>query len=80
MEAIKPNGEWGQSSLLTHGNRASTQYPDTYTFNYTYTGRNQLKSVTNYATYDYDTRGNLTTRTLLANGRQSTTLTIVSIE
>jgi RHS repeat-associated protein len=54
------------------GNRASTVYPDTYTFNYTYTGRNQLKSVTNFATYDYNPRGNLTTRTLLANGRQST--------
>jgi RHS repeat-associated protein len=56
------------------GNRASTQYPDNYTFNYTYTGRNQLKSVTNYATYDYDARGNLTTRTLLPNQIQSTYL------
>jgi RHS repeat-associated protein len=56
------------------GNRASTVYPDTYTFNYTYTGRNQLKSVTNYATYDYNARGNLTTRTLLPNQIQSTYL------
>jgi RHS repeat-associated protein len=56
------------------GNRASTVYPDTYTFNYTYTGRNQLKSVTNYATYDYDARGNLTTRTLLPSHIQSTYL------
>jgi RHS repeat-associated protein len=67
----------GSSKTVTYfydadGNRTTTQYPDTYTFNYTYTGRNQLKSVTNYATYDYDARGNLTTRTLVANGRQST--------
>ncbi len=62
MEAIKPNGEWGQSSLLTHGNRASTQYPDTYTFNYTYTGRNQLQTVTNFASYWYDKDGNLIQR------------------
>lgn len=55
------------------GNRASTQYPspENYTFNYTYTGRNQLKSVTGWATYDYDTRGNLITRTLNANGTYS---------
>jgi RHS repeat-associated protein len=53
------------------GNPATTQYPDTYTFNYTYTGRNQLQAVTNYATFGYDARGNLTTRTP-ANGRQST--------
>lgn len=54
------------------GNRASTVYPDNYTFNYTYTGRHQLNGVTNYATYIYDTRGNLSTRTLLPNYGQST--------
>ena len=54
------------------GNRASTVYPDNYTFNYTYTGRNQLNGVTNCATYIYDTRGNLSTRTLLPNYGQST--------
>jgi YD repeat-containing protein len=56
------------------GNRATTVYPDSYTFNYTYTGRNQLESVTNYATYDYDARGNLTTRTLLPYQFRSTYL------
>ena len=49
------------------GNRATTGYPG-YTFNYTYTGRNQLKTVASYgdtyATYEYDANGNLTTRTL----------------
>ena len=55
------------------GNRTSTQYPapENYVFNYTYTGRNQLKSVNGWATYDYDTRGNLITRTLNANGTSS---------
>ena len=53
------------------GNRASTQYPDNYTFNYTYTGRNQLQAVTNYATFGYDARGNLTTHTP-TNGTGST--------
>jgi RHS repeat-associated protein len=59
------------STYDADGNRASTQYPDNYTFNYTYTGRNQLQAVTNYATFGYDARGNLTTRTP-TNGTQST--------
>jgi RHS repeat-associated protein len=46
-------------------------------FNYTYTGRNQLKSVTNWATYTYDENGftgELTTRALLgsASGTRTT--------
>ena len=55
------------------GNRASTQYPapENYIFDYTYTGRNQLKKVNRWATYDYDTRGNLITRTLDANSTYS---------
>ena len=44
------------------GNRASTAYPDGFGCSYTYTGRNQLKSVYGWATYDYDARGNITTR------------------
>lgn len=48
------------------GNRASITYPEQeYIFDYTYTGRNQLKAVGPWATYDYDTRGNLTKRTLI---------------
>jgi RHS repeat-associated protein len=51
------------------GNRSSTQYPapENYTFNYTYTNRNQLKTVNNYVTYVYDENGytgDLTTRSL----------------
>jgi RHS repeat-associated protein len=46
------------------GNRASIQYPDTYSFSYTYTGRNQLKTVGTNVTYAYDLNGNLITRTL----------------
>jgi RHS repeat-associated protein len=53
------------------GNRASIQYPDTYLFSYTYTERNQLKSVGNNAIYTYDLDGNLATRTP-ANGTSST--------
>src|SRR5262249_37444773 len=53
------------------GNRASTTYPDPYVFSYTYTGRNQLKTVNGWATYDYDERGNLTTRTIVPNGTYS---------
>jgi RHS repeat-associated protein len=55
------------------GNRASTQYPapENYIFSYTYTGRNQLKKVNDWATYDYDPRGNLITRTLDANSTYS---------
>jgi YD repeat-containing protein len=44
------------------GNRASTQYPDGYLFNYTYTGRNQLSGVTNFASYWYDKDGNMSQR------------------
>src|SRR4029453_17827397 len=48
------------------GNRASITYPEQeYIFDYTYTGRNQLKAVGPWATYDYDARGNLTKRTLI---------------
>jgi RHS repeat-associated protein len=46
------------------GNRASIQYPDIYSFSYTYTGRNQLKTVGTNVTYAYDLNGNLITRTL----------------
>jgi YD repeat-containing protein len=53
------------------GNRASTTYPDLYAFGYTYTGRNQLQAVNNWATYVYDARGNLLTRTLIGNGKHS---------
>jgi RHS repeat-associated protein len=45
------------------GNRASIQYPDIYSFSYTYTGRNQLKTVGTNVTYAYDLNGNLITRT-----------------
>src|SRR4029077_7776199 len=38
------------------GNRAGTTYPDVASFAYTYTGRNQLKTVNNWASYDYDAR------------------------
>jgi len=63
----------GRSKTVTYtydadGNRGSTQYPDGgYNFNYTYTGRNQLKTVGSWATYTYDEngyKGDLTTRTL----------------
>ena len=53
------------------GNRASTTYPDVYAFGYTYTGRNQLQAVNNWATYVYDARGNPVTRTLVGNGKHS---------
>jgi RHS repeat-associated protein len=54
------------------GNRASITYPDGgYAFGYTYTNRNQLKTVNNWASYDYDPRGNLLTRTLVGNGKHS---------
>ena len=60
----------GRSKTVTYtydadGNRGNIQYPDGgYNFNYTYTGRNQLKTVGPWATYTYDTRGNLTRRDL----------------
>ena len=59
----------GRSKAVTYtfdadGNRAKTTYPDGYLFDYSYTGRNQLKSVNGWADYDYDANGNLTTRTL----------------
>jgi RHS repeat-associated protein len=65
----------GRSKAVTYtydadGNRGSTQYPDGYTFNYTYTGRNQLSGVTNFISYAYDTRGNLITRSP-ANGTRT---------
>jgi RHS repeat-associated protein len=54
------------------GNRASIQYPGSYLLNYTYTGRNQVKTFGNpHATYTYDLNGNLTSRTLI-NGTAST--------
>jgi len=55
------------------GNRANVTYPapESYAFGYTYTGRNQLKEVTGWATYVYDLNGNLTTRTLPTNGTHS---------
>ena len=49
------------------GNRANVTYPDYATFAYTYSRRNQLKSVGPWATYAYDENGytgDLTTRTL----------------
>jgi len=47
------------------GNRNLIYYPDNdLTFTYTYTGRNQLKAIAPWVTYEYDARGNLTTRTL----------------
>ena len=55
------------------GNRANVTYPDYATFAYTYTGRNQLKSVGPWATYTYDENGytgDLTTCTL-NNGTQT---------
>jgi RHS repeat-associated protein len=58
------------------GRRANLTYPDYQAFAYTYTGRNQLKSVGPWATYAYDESGyvgDLTTRTL-NNGTQSTYL------
>ena len=45
------------------GNRDTLSLPG-YTFGYTYTGRNQLKTINGWAAYDYDANGNLTTRTL----------------
>ena len=71
----------GRSKTVTYtydadGNRASTQYPaglfPDAPFNYTYTNRNQLKSVVGWASYVYNARGNLTTRTLNANNTTST--------
>jgi len=53
------------------GNRANITYPESFGYGYTYTGRNQLQAVNNVATYVYDTRGNLTGRTLLANSTSS---------
>ena len=49
------------------GNRANVTYPDYASFAYTYTARNQLKSVGPWATYAYDENGytgDLTTCTL----------------
>jgi RHS repeat-associated protein len=62
------------------GNRSSTVYPDGATFDYTYTGRNQLSFIRDYSTgaqichYVYDENGymgDLTTRTL-ANSTSTT--------
>jgi RHS repeat-associated protein len=60
------------------GRRASLQYPNgAYTFNYTYTKRSQLDTITNNATgsvvanYGYDPNGNLTNR-ILDNSTSST--------
>src|SRR6266550_5258707 len=58
------------------GKRANVTYPDYATFAYSYTPRNQLKTVGPWATYTYDENGyigDLTTRTL-NNGTQSTYL------
>jgi RHS repeat-associated protein len=58
------------------GKRANVTYPDYQAFAYTYTGRNQLKTVGPWATYVYDENGytgDLTTRTL-NNNTQSTYL------
>jgi RHS repeat-associated protein len=57
-------------------NRDSITYPDYQNFAYTYTPRNQLKTVGPWATYTYDENGyigDLTTRTV-NNGTQSTHL------
>jgi RHS repeat-associated protein len=74
-EQILVSGGGSKTMTYTYdadGNRASTAYPDGgYSFSYTYTGRNQLETVNSWASYGYDTRGNLTGRTLLANNRQS---------
>jgi RHS repeat-associated protein len=45
------------------GNRSTLSFPG-YQFGYTYTGRNQLKSVNTWADYEYYANGNLMTRTL----------------
>jgi RHS repeat-associated protein len=49
------------------GNRATLQYPG-YSFSYDYTNRNQVKAVmsgaTAWARYEYDLRGNITSRTV----------------
>ena len=58
-------------SYNADGMRSNVTYPDNYAFNYSYTGRNQLLAVNGWATYVYDTRGNLTARTLDANGTSS---------
>ena len=58
------------------GGRATITYPDYQAFAYTYTGRNQVRTVGPWATYTYDENsytGDLTTRTL-NNGTQSTYL------
>ena len=57
----------GRSKTVTYtydadGNRATTTYPDGNLFGYTYTNRNQLMSVTNFAGYWYDKNGNLIQR------------------
>ena len=46
------------------GNRANSTYPapESYSFNYTYTNRNQLAGVTNFATFGYNVNGDLTSR------------------
>ena len=56
------------------GKRANITYPNYQAFAYTYTGRNQLKTVGPWATYTYDQNsytGDLTTRTL-NNGNSGT--------
>ena len=58
------------------GNRASLGVPG-YTFNYDYTSRNQLQDIINnsnnatIASYVYDARGNVQSRTLNTNGTSS---------
>ena len=59
-----------------NGNRASDFYPDGRdTRTYTYTGRNQLKTIseegTLLATYTYDVNGNLSSRTVNYNSTSS---------
>src|SRR6266508_5784535 len=67
-ETETPTG--GNSKAIVYfydddGNRSQIYYPDdNLTFSYTYTGRNQLKAIPPWATYEYDARGNLTSRTL----------------
>jgi YD repeat-containing protein len=57
------------------GNRAEHYIPDGgYAFGYTYTNGTG-KTVNNWASYDYDPRGNLLTRTLISNSKPAITST-----
>ncbi len=62
------------------GNRKSIGNPGSYTFNYTYTERNQLKTfgINPHVTYSYDLNGNLSSATLL-NGT-STSYTVDELD